>query len=89
MRNPTHRGVNECNGDFATVTPSLSCSRATGLAVLAFFPPKVQGGQTPQHQIRFGNNKLRVEAEGHLSATVESSEHSSPLSGFLKLSQPI
>jgi hypothetical protein len=32
---------------------------------------------------------LRVEAEGHLGATVKPSEHSSPLSGFLKLSQPI
>ena len=45
--------------------------------------------QDPQHQICFGNNKLRVEGEGHLSAPVESSEHPSPLSGFLKLSQPI
>ena len=46
-------------------------------------------GQTPQHRICFGNNKLRVEPEGHLNAPVELSEHPSPLSGFLKLSQPI
>src|SRR5450755_4713001 len=44
--------------------------------------------QDPQHQICFGNNMLRVEGEGHLSAPVESSEHPSPLSGSLKLSQP-
>jgi hypothetical protein len=45
--------------------------------------------QTAQHRICWGNNDLHVEAEGHLSAPVRSSEHPSPLSGFLKLSQPI
>jgi hypothetical protein len=35
-------------------------------------------------------NNLRVYAEGHLNAPIENkSEHSSPLSGSLKLSQPI
>ncbi len=31
-------------------------------------------GQTLQHRICSGNNKLRIEAEGHLNAPVELSE---------------
>jgi hypothetical protein len=53
------------------------------------FRQKYATGKTPQHRICFENSKLRVAAQGHLNAPVELSEHPSPLSGFLKLSQPI
>jgi hypothetical protein len=46
-------------------------------------------GQTPQDRICCGTNRLRVEAEGHVNAPIELSERPSPLSDFLKLSQPI
>jgi hypothetical protein len=46
-------------------------------------------GQTPQQRICCGTNRLSVEAEGHLNAPIELSEHPSPLSDFLKLRQPI
>jgi hypothetical protein len=71
------------------VMPSFSRPRATGVAVLARFPPKVHDGRTPQHRICCGISRLRVEAEGHLNAPTGLSEHPSPLSDFLNLSQPI
>jgi hypothetical protein len=59
------------------------------VAVLAPFPQSYTTGQTPQHWICWGNNNLHVKADGHSNARVKLSEHPSPLSGFLKLSQPI
>src|ERR1700689_2503266 len=77
------------NGDLATATPSASWPRAAGVAVLARFPPKVHDGPDSAASDLLGKQQLAVEAEGHLNAPVKLSEHSSPLSGFLKLSQPI
>lgn len=61
-----------------------------GLAVCACFPPRSTrwnlSSALPYLLSTYRYNELRVDAEGHLSASVESSEHSSPLSGFLKLS---
>jgi hypothetical protein len=57
--------VIECYGDSATVMPSSSCPRATGVLFWLAFRQRYATGKSGQHHIRFGNNKLGVAAEGH------------------------
>jgi hypothetical protein len=64
---------------------------ATAPFVLALLPKVHAGTQTLPCRtcfLAYGYNKLRIDAQGHLNAPVKQSEHPSPLSGSLKLSQP-
>jgi hypothetical protein len=61
--------LNECKGDFSTVTPSFGLSRASGVAVLARFQPKVHCGLGSAASRSVMDTTSCVSREkGHLSA---------------------
>jgi hypothetical protein len=76
-------------GQAAEAPLSTVLLAAENSLLLPAFGQRYTTDQTAQRRIRFGNSKLGFEAEGHSSAPIYASEHPSPLSGFLKLSQPI
>ena|SRR5579864_532667 len=62
--------ADECNGDFATVTPSLSYRRVTGVAVLARFPPKIHDGPDSAASHLFLKQQVALRGRGPLKCTV-------------------
>ena len=62
--------LGERNRDFATVTPSFSCPRATGVAVSARFPPKVHDGPDSAASDLSWNQQVARRGRGPLKCTI-------------------